>query len=390
MRILCALTYYRPHLSGLTLYQQRLAEALAARGHRVTVLTSRHARTLPREETLGGVRVVRVPAWGRVSKGQLMPGYARAAVRLLRAHDAALLNLPCTPVESLALTWVARRVARRPVVAMYHCDVRLPEGFASRLVEAVLLRGNLAAARAAERLVASTDDYARHSPLLRRFPDKLTIITPGADIPPPREEAAREFRRRHAPRGERLVGFAARFAAEKGVGVLLDALPSVAARVGPVRLLFTGDPGAVVGEESYRRAMRGRLARAAGQVVFTGRLDEAEMPAFYGACDVTVLPSTNSTESFGLAQLESMLAGTPVVASDLPGVRVPVRLTGMGRTVAPGDAAALAGAVCEVILNRQSYVRPRAEVERHFSFARMVRAYEELFEQLIAEATGAE
>ena len=69
MRILFALTYYRPHVSGLTIYVQRLAEALAARGHVVTVLTSHYDPGLPREEWIDGVRVVRAPVLFRISKG---------------------------------------------------------------------------------------------------------------------------------------------------------------------------------------------------------------------------------------------------------------------------------------------------------------------------------
>ena len=61
MRVLIALTYYRPHYSGLTIYTERLARALAARGHLVTVLTSQFDKNLPREEIVDGVRVVRMP-----------------------------------------------------------------------------------------------------------------------------------------------------------------------------------------------------------------------------------------------------------------------------------------------------------------------------------------
>ena len=61
MRVLFVLTYYRPHVSGLTIYVEHLARALAARGHQVTVLTSHYQRNLAYEEMLDGVRVVRVP-----------------------------------------------------------------------------------------------------------------------------------------------------------------------------------------------------------------------------------------------------------------------------------------------------------------------------------------
>ena len=62
MKILVGLTYYKPYISGLTIYAARVAEAWARAGHEVTVLTSQHLPDLPREEVLNGVRVVREPA----------------------------------------------------------------------------------------------------------------------------------------------------------------------------------------------------------------------------------------------------------------------------------------------------------------------------------------
>ncbi len=61
MRILTVLTYYRPHTSGLTIYTERLAQALVQRGHQVTILTSQYMKTLPKRETLEGVSIVRSP-----------------------------------------------------------------------------------------------------------------------------------------------------------------------------------------------------------------------------------------------------------------------------------------------------------------------------------------
>ena len=82
-----------------------------------------------------------------------------------------------------------------------------------------------------------------------------------------------------------------------------------------------------------------------------------------------------------------MLSGTPVVASALPGVREPIRLTGMGETVPVGDAAALASAVARVIAGRDRYVRPRAEIKSVFDPERCVESYETLFQHLVV--TGA-
>jgi len=382
MRILFALTYYRPHVSGLTVLAQSLAESLAARGHEVTVLASRHDEGLPREETLEGVRVVRVPVGYRLGKGLFMPGHARAARELLPPQEAVVVSLPASPSESLVLPILARLGGRAPLVVVYNCDLKLPPGLVGRALGAANFACNAAAGALAARVVTLTQDYADDSRYLRLFAGKSEVIVPAVLIDAPAAEDVAEFRRRHAPRGERLIGVAARVAAEKGIEHLLEALPRVRAELGETKILFTGEPGGAVGERDYWGRLRPSLDAAGASCVFVGRLERRELPRFYAACDLTALPSTNSTEAFGLAQLESMLSGTPVVASDLPGVRVPVRETGMGRVVPPGDPAALAAALVEVIRNRASYVRPRGEVECRFSFARMADEYESLFEKL--------
>jgi hypothetical protein len=60
LSIVVALQYYLPHRTGYTLHVQRVAEALVARGHRVTVLTARHRRDLARREVVAGVDVLRL------------------------------------------------------------------------------------------------------------------------------------------------------------------------------------------------------------------------------------------------------------------------------------------------------------------------------------------
>jgi glycosyltransferase involved in cell wall biosynthesis len=98
---------------------------------------------------------------------------------------------------------------------------------------------------------------------------------------------------------------------------------------------------------------------------------------------VTVLPSLNSTESFGLVQVEGMLCGAPSIASALPGVRQPVMMTGMGEVVPIADSAALAEAVIRVLNDRDRYVRPRAEIEALFNTERTAELYEQLFDGLL-------
>ena len=68
MKILTVLTYYRPHTSGLTIYAERLARAFVQRGHQVTVMTTQYDPSLPREENMDGVKIIRVPVMFRLEQ----------------------------------------------------------------------------------------------------------------------------------------------------------------------------------------------------------------------------------------------------------------------------------------------------------------------------------
>lgn len=375
MRILCALTYYRPYTSGLTIYVERLARGLARRGHKVTVLTSQYDPSLPKVELLDGVRVVRAPVLARVSKGVIMPTFGWLATRLSLEHDAMSLHLPQFDAPGLALRG---RLLKQPVVLTYHSDLKLPPGMLNRVANQVVAVANQAAAALATRIVAYTQDFADHSPYLRRWRHKVTIIPPPVEVDNVPETEIVAFRRRWNLQGP-VIGMAARLAAEKGVEVLLDALPRILAVYPTARVLFAGQYEQVLGEEAYARRLAPLFERFRDHWTFLGTLSPREMAAFFPNLDVLVVPSLNSTETFGLVQVEAMLCGTPTVASNLPGVRQPPLMTGMGKVVPIGDAAALAEAILEMIAHREQYVRPRDLIAALFSTERTVDEYERLF-----------
>jgi glycosyltransferase involved in cell wall biosynthesis len=383
MKLLFILTYYRPHVSGLTIYVQRLAEALVGHGHRVTVLTSQYDKLLPSQETLNGVTLVRVPVSFWISKGVIMFSYPKVILPLLATHDLISIHLPNTPMEAMIVPFLTRYLIRRPITATFHCDVKLPDGLFNRFVNQAVFGSNLIAGLLVDRVIAYTEDYADHSRFLRLFRKKREIIPPPILVEAPEPASLSPFRLRQGPHGEPLIGFAARFAAEKGVEYMLHALSLILKEIPNVKVLFVGEHQNVIGEGRYRERLKPLLAKFRNHWTFLGVLNPKQMATFFSVCDVTVLPSINCTESFGLVQVESMLCGTPVVVTDLPGVRVPVQLTKMGRIVPICDVDGLATAVIEVIQHRKRYVRPRAEIEHYFSMEKTVRSYETLFENLV-------
>jgi len=79
-----------------------------------------------------------------------------------------------------------------------------------------------------------------------------------------------------------------------------------------------------------------------------------------------------------MVQVEAMMSGVPVVASDLPGVRIPIKKTGMGILVPPKNSEKLAEAIIEVLLNKEKYLQKRELVKKEFSFDKTLKSYEEI------------
>jgi len=382
MRVLIVLTYYRPHTSGLTIYAERLARGLAQQGHEVTILTSHYSRDLPREETRDGVHIVRAPVLLRVSKGVIMPTFGLLAWKLVTQADVISLHLPQFDAAGVALRG---RLLKKPTILTYHCDLQLSPGWFNWIVNRVVDVMNTLAGKFAHRVVAYTQDFADHSPFLSRFGDKLHVITPPVELPPMTASGIAAFAKMHNPqRAYPVIGMAARMATEKGVEVLLNAFPRILERYPDARILFAGQYQNVLAEDAYARKLEPLVRRYENMEKwkFLDVLDPVQMAAFYPNLDLLVVPSLNSTESFGLVQVEAMLCGVPCVASDLPGVRQPVWQTGMGEIAPIGDAEGLAQAMLQVLDHRNDYIRPREEIAERFSSERTVAEYEALFEQV--------
>lgn len=384
MKILTVLTYYRPHTSGLTIYAERLTRAFARRGHEVTVLTSRFDPASPLEETVDGVRIVRAPVLTRLNKGVIMPTIGFLATREVLRHDVVLLHLPQFDAAGISLRG---RLLKKPTIVAYHSDLILPPGLFNRLVNFVVDAANRLTAVFTHRITAYTEDFAAHSPYLRSFARKCVVLTPPVELAPADPEKIAAFQERFNPQGFRVIGMATRFASEKGVEILLEAFREIRQRYPETMILFAGQHEGVWGEGDYLSRLQPEIRRLEqeGRWVFLGVLPLEEMPVFYSNLDLLVVPSLNSTETFGFVQIEAMMNGVPVVASELPGVRVPIRMTGMGEIVPVGDAAALANAVCRIFEDPHAYAASGSDLRDEFSPGRAAEKYERLFAEIAGE-----
>lgn len=382
MRILISLMYYRPHYSGLTIYAERLARALAARGHQVTVLTSRYDNNLAEEEKKDGVQIIRPGVLVQISKGVIMPSMPIWAWKLIRESDIINTHVPqpdAAVINSLG------RLLGKPSVLTYHCDLQLPNGFIHYLANQGSHLANRISAKYADAIVTNTLDYAQNSPFLSRYLEKIHPIPPPIELSPIDPEAIAAFREKNEIKpGQRIIGMAARLATEKGVEYLVEAMPAVLEQFPNARVLFAGQYQGVLGEELYAEKLSPLIRELGDHWKFLGILSPEEWSVFFHETEVSVLPSINSTESFGMVQVESMFCGTPVISTDLPGVRQPVRMTGMGLSVPPKNPTALSKALIEILSSPNGYGGNQQEVIKLFSSNTIAAQYESLFERILA------
>ncbi len=340
LRIAHVSATFPPYRGGTGNVCAQNAYQLAERGHCVTVFSAAMAGQ-PAYEQRDGITIRRLRPLVRLGNAPLLPGLVTA----LRGFDLIHLHYPFIGGEGAAL---AALLAHTPLLITYHQDVLL-HGALGLVEQALRHSVGRAALRSAQRVLFTSADYGQHShssELLRGCAERVGELPNGVDT--------QRFSPQTSPSGLRarygidlseqvilLVAGLDRAHYFKGVHVLLAAL----ARLGPTLR------GLIVGDGDLRAAyMREAQRLGLGQrVIFTGRVDDAALPGYYQAADLTVLPSTTMGEAFGLVLLESLACATPVIASDLPGVRTVVASGRDGLLVPPGDAAALGSAIGDLL-----------------------------------------
>jgi glycosyltransferase involved in cell wall biosynthesis len=342
------------------------------------VLTSRFSKALPFRELRDGVQIVRPRVLMHISKGVVMPTMALWGARLARQSDVVHLHLPQLDAAPIAL---ACRLMGIPLVATYHCDMLLPPSMVNGLANQASNLANHIAGRLAKTLVHNTRDYAENSIFLKHYLPKVYPILPPVEVSPSSADDLAALRARYDVQpGQRIIGMAGRLASEKGAEFLIEAMPQVLEKFPTAHVLYAGEYQNVFGEQRYAQSLAPMLKKLNGHWTFLGSLTPAQQTAFYRLCEVTVLPSINSTESYGLVQVESMACGTPVIASELPGVRVPVQMTGMGRLAPPANASALAEALIDVLDHPEKYRQSPDDLVYRSTPAYVAAEYEKVFE----------
>ena len=266
MKILVVLYYYHPYVSGLSLLAKTEAEGLAARGHKVTVLTLHHQTELPESEVLNGVDVVRTRVLAKIGKGGISFAFLRKIITLSKTHD--IVN-PHLPMAHFGL--VVPFIDTRKLVPQYHCDLNLGDGFVSRLLQRFSYWSMGRVLAQSSWIIATTLDYFSNCHFSQ-------YISSARQIYPPIDhnrfglcDANRLKTRLSVDGRPNLIGFVGRLVAEKGLEYLIRAIPVLEKKYDDFLILIAGDYENVAGG-SVKREIDSLLSRFPDRVRLIGYL----------------------------------------------------------------------------------------------------------------------
>lgn len=302
----------------------------------------------------------------------LSPSLPFVLVNALRQVDIVHFHHPF-PLSEIAFA-LADTTAK--TVVTWHADItrqRWAHFFYAPLVKRFLRR--------VDRIVATSQECLERSEFLRAVRSKCEVIPLGVDpdrfaVTPGVAKEAEAIRARY---GKPLVLFVGRLVYYKGVRYLIEAMRDVNALC------------LIIGEGPCRKELEkaSKACAVSDRVAFLGARSDEELPAYYHACDVFVLPSVEPAEAFGIVQLEAMACGKPVISTELPtGVRF-VNLHGItGLRVPPRDPASLADGINNLLRDAELRDRlgsnGRKRVSEVFDVRMMVSAYLRLYESVAA------
>lgn len=389
MKIIMLTWEYPPRsVGGIAPHAQQLSRALAQRGHDVNVVTHLEGDA-KRLEDDKGVTVHRAPMASPIPP-DFLTWVMQMNLNLLEAV-IEVIRVSGPPDIIHAHDWLVAYAAKSlkhslvvPMVATIHAtEAGRNWGLHNELQRYI---GDVEwwLAFEAWRVICCSGYMLDEVMRVFQLPmDKVDVIPNGVNA----EEFASEediagFRRTYAADDEKLVFCVGRLVHEKGVHVLIQAMPKVLAHYGKAKLVVSGKGPAM----DYLKSLASQLG-VWDKVYFTGYVDDATRNKLYKAADLAVVPSLY--EPFGITALEAMAARCPVAVSDVGGLDSIVQIGVNGYKFYSGNANSLADTVLHVFLcpddAERASKRAYEEVITKYSWRRIASLTEQTYNRVLSE-----
>ncbi len=363
MNVLMLSWEYPPHLvGGLGAHVAQLAPMLAGKGVTVHIVTP-GLKGGPDEEQAGNLRVSRVD--GKATGVDFMAQTA-AVNEYLYGRGAAIVASEPGPWLIHAHDWLVGAAAKRlkedfglPLLATIHATEYGRNGGIHNDIQRYVHNQEFELTVSAEYIIACSRFMAAQIRDVFHAPaEKIEIIANGVELPKTDEPFdRRSFRRDYAADDEKTALYVGRLVAEKGINVLLQAVPKVLEVMPEVKFVIVG-----MGPSLASARAEAAAQEWGDKVLFTGFVSDEVRNRLYQVADVAMFPSLY--EPFGIVALEAMGFRVPVVASDSGGLAEVVDRNETGVQVQAGNPDSLAWGLVHA-LQRPWLSQQRVEAAYH-------------------------
>ncbi|RMF94985.1 MAG: glycosyltransferase [Candidatus Schekmanbacteria bacterium] len=332
MEILHIYKDYYPVLGGIENHIKMLAESQAKLGHNVRVLVTNQKKS-SKIETINGVTIIKASRFATVASTPLS---ITLPFKLKKEKpDIVHMHFPY-PVGETAYLFSG---IKAKTVITYHSDIvkqKYIAFFYRPILNKVLQKTDV--------IIATSDNYIKQSPILSKFKDKCKVIPLGIDLDDFKggeTEKSKEIRNKY---GTPLLLFVGKLRYYKGLPYLIKAMNKIDASL------------VIVGSGPKEKELK-ELAKELNllkKIHFTGDIDYKDLPDYYRACDIFILPSTEKSEAFGTVLLEAMAAEKPIISTELHTGTSYVNINNKtGLVVEPADSDAIVRAVEKLLKNEK-------------------------------------
>lgn len=314
----------------------------------------------------GHSRIICCHALTKAAATMISPAMIAALRARCKTYDIVHIHHP-DPMACIALFLSGYK---GKVVLHWHSDIQKQKillKFYQPLQNWLLQRADI--------IVGTSPVYLLESPCLKHVRTKKFCLPIGVKPMLPVPEAVKNIRERYHNR--KIVFSLGRLVAYKGFNVLVAS----GAFLDDDYVILIGGTGALKDKLQEQINELGLQNR----VKLLGRISDADLPAYYGACDVFCLSSVQKTEAFGIVMIEAMSCGKPVIATNIPesGVSWVNQHGTSGENVAPQDARALADAIKKITGDTEIYNKyasgARMRYQNTFTKERMIGKCLELY-----------
>jgi len=376
LRIIQASSYFYPHIGGTETYVKELSQSLVEMGHDVTVLCADVPKS-KRLELLDGYTIYRFPILDLPYK-DIVP-YTYFLKNKLNKLDADVINSHYPPpFMSHALLTALKGI---PHILTYHNDLIMPETLftpkifkiVKKLIESTnkklylnFILNNVT------RIIATTNSYAITSEILKNL--NFEVVPNGIKL----QKFDKALKEVNAEREENTALFVGRLTPDKGVSYFIEAAKIVIKEYPKANFL-------IAGRGAYEKTLLTLSKGYEANIKFFGHVSWQDLIKLYRTSTVFTLPSFTRLEAFGIVLLEAMACETPVIASDIPGVRDVIG--GAGLLVEPKNPEKLADAILRIFANideaKSMGKRGRRLVESNYDWKVLAKQILDIYKDVI-------